>query len=92
MFYREIMETIKVDQNIDLRGVSCPLNYVKTKLKLEEMEVEQVLEVLLDDGESIVNVPRSVKEDGHKILEIEQIEDYFKVLVKKENVTAGGLE
>jgi len=92
VFYREIMETIKVDQNIDLRGVSCPLNYVKTKLKLEEMEVEQVLEVLLDDGESIVNVPRSVKEDGHKILEIEQIEDYFKVLVKKENVTAGGLE
>lgn len=92
MFYREIMETIKVDQNIDLRGVSCPLNYVKTKLKLEEMEVEQVLEVLLDDGESIVNVPRSVKEDGHKILEIEQVEDYFKVLVKKENVTAGGLE
>ena len=92
MFYREIMEAIKVDQNIDLRGVSCPLNYVKTKLKLEEMEVEQVLEVLLDDGESIVNVPRSVKEDGHKILEIEQVEDYFKVLVKKENVTAGGLE
>jgi len=92
VFYREIMETIKVDQNIDLRGVSCPLNYVKTKLKLEEMEVEQVLEVLLDDGESIVNVPRSVKEDGHKILEIEQVEDYFKVLVKKENVTAGGLE
>ncbi len=84
------MQGIKIDQNIDLRGVSCPLNYVKTKLKLEEMEVGQILEVLLDDGESIVNVPRSVKEDGHKILKIEQVEGYFKVLVRKANATAGG--
>ncbi len=79
------MERIKVDQHIDLRGVSCPLNYVKTKLKLEEMEVGQVLEVLLDDGESIVNVPRSAKEDGHQILEINQIENYFRVVLKKWN-------
>lgn len=83
--FLKLMEELKIDESIDLRGVSCPLNYVKTKLKLEEMEVGQVLEVLLDDGESIVNVPRSVKEDGHKILEIETIEGYFKVLVRKGN-------
>lgn len=88
------MEAIKVDQNIDLRGVGCPLNYVKTKLKLEEMEVGKVLEVLLDDGESIINVPRSAKEDGHKILAINQIENYFRVLVKKGNAdgSQGGSE
>ncbi len=92
MFLRKIMEGIKVDRNVDLRGVSCPLNYVKTKLKLEEMEVGKVLEILLDDGEPIVNVPRSAKEDGHKILGIEQIESYFKVLVRKGNSTTGGTE
>jgi tRNA 2-thiouridine synthesizing protein A len=86
------MQGIEIDQNIDLRGVSCPLNYVRTKLKLEEMGVGKVLEILLDDGESIVNVPRSVKEDGHKILGIEQIEGYFKVLIRKNNSTGGGLE
>jgi len=63
------------DQKIDLRGVSCPINYVKTKLKLEEMENGQTLEVLLDDGEPIVNVPRSAKEDGHKILEVKKNEE-----------------
>ncbi len=78
------MESRKIDQNIDLRGVSCPLNYVKTKLKLEGMKVGQILEVLLDVGEPILNVPRSIKEDGHKILEINQTGDYFRVLVKKE--------
>ena len=86
------MEGIRIDQNIDLRGVSCPLNYVRTKLKLEEMEVGKVLEILLDDGESIVNVPRSAKEDGHKILGIEQAEGYFKVLIRRNSSTGGGLE
>lgn len=82
-----MMGEAKIDQTIDLRGVSCPLNYVKTKLRLEEMGAGEVLEVLLDDGEPIVNVPRSAKEDGHRILEIQQIEDYFRVFVKKENGT-----
>ncbi len=77
------MGGVNIDKIIDLRGLSCPLNYVKAKLKLEEMEVGQVLAIFLDDGEPILSVPRSIKEDGHKILEIKQVEDYFKVLVKK---------
>jgi TusA-related sulfurtransferase len=62
-------------EKLDLRGVKCPLNYVKTKLKLEELEAGQVLDILLDDGEPIVNVPRSAKEDGYKILEVRKIEE-----------------
>ncbi len=62
-------------EQIDLRGVKCPLNYVKTKLKLEELESGQELTVLLDDGEPIVNVPRSAKEDGNKILEVKRLEE-----------------
>ncbi len=72
-----------VDKNIDMRGVSCPLNYVKTKIKLEEMAEGQVLELLLDDGEPIVNVPRSAKDDGNQILEVSKVDDYYKVLIKK---------
>ncbi len=75
------MEGTEADEHIDLRGVSCPLNYMKTKLKLEEMKAGQVLEVLLDDGGSIINVPRSAKEDGYRILRIEQVEDHFKLLL-----------
>lgn len=74
-----------IAQRIDLRGVRCPLNYVKTKLKLEEMQVGQVLEVLLDDGDSILSVTRNAKEDGHKILKIERIKDDFKILIRKKD-------
>ncbi|HHT9155014.1 MAG: sulfurtransferase TusA family protein [Planctomycetes bacterium] len=73
----------KPDQSIDLRGVLCPMNFVKTKLKLEEMETGQVLEVFLDDGEPMRSVPRSVKEEGHKVVQVENIGKAYKLLIKK---------
>ena len=59
------------------------INYVKTKLKLEELKIGDVLEVYLDDGEPIQNVPKSLKDDGQEILKIEQVENYFKVFIRK---------
>lgn len=70
----------------DLRGVACPLNYVKTKLKLEMMDAGEQLEVWLDAGEPIKNVPMSLKNDGHKVLLQEALEAeaaHYRVLVEK---------
>ncbi len=71
------------DEKIDLRGVLCPINFVKAKLKLETMEDGQILEVALDDGEPMRNVPRSVKEEGHKVIKVEKAGDGYKIYVKK---------
>jgi TusA-related sulfurtransferase len=76
---------ITIHAELDLRGIMCPYNYVKTKLKLEAMEVGQVLSVIIDDGEPIRNVPRSVSEDGHIILKQEKIDHCFRVLIRKQN-------
>ena len=67
------MSENEIDEIIDLRGVLCPINFVKTKLKLEMMESGQVLEVTLDDGEPMRNVPRSIKEEGHKVIKVEKL-------------------
>jgi len=70
----------------DLRGVACPMNYVKTKLKLEMMDDGEQLEVWLDAGDPIRNVPQSLRNDGHKVLKQEPMdsdEQHFKVLVEK---------
>ncbi len=71
------------DEKIDLRGVLCPINFVKTKLKLEMMDDGQILEVALDDGEPMRNVPKSVKAEGHKIVNVEKVDDGYKILIKK---------
>ncbi len=60
---------------LDLRGVLCPINWVQIKLALEELEEGAVMEVVLDDGEPMRNVPRSVKSEGHRIQRVEQQED-----------------
>jgi tRNA 2-thiouridine synthesizing protein A len=52
---------------LDLTGVVCPLNWVRTKLALEDLRPGDSLEVLLDPGEAIESVPRSAREDGHSV-------------------------
>jgi TusA-related sulfurtransferase len=76
-------EQIRADAEIDLRGVMCPYNYVKTKLKLEEMAIGQVLAVILDDGEAMQNVPRSVKEEGQTIIQQERYLTGYRVFIRK---------
>jgi len=73
----------QADQSLDLRGTPCPLNWVKAKLRLEEMQAGQVLEVVLDDGEAIENVPRSARAEGHRIVEIRPVGDGFRVVIER---------
>jgi tRNA 2-thiouridine synthesizing protein A len=72
------------DEELDLRGVICPYNFVKTKLKLETMLPGQVLSVLLDEGDPIKNVPRSVSDDGHTVLSQERIDQSYRVRIRKQ--------
>ena len=76
----------KINVHFDLKGVSCPINYVKTKLRMEEMEIGERIEILLDEGEPITNVPRSLTGDGQKILLQEKIDaNHFRLVVEKIN-------
>ncbi len=72
------------DIELDLRGVICPYNFVKTKLKLETMEHGQVLAVLLDDGDPIKNVPRSVENEGHTVLAQDRVGSAYRVRIRRE--------
>jgi sulfite reductase (ferredoxin) len=68
----------------DLRGVQCPINFVKTKLELATIQQGQILEIYLDSGAPIENVPRSCQAEGHEITRQICTEDgHWVVHVKK---------
>ncbi|MGF1458647.1 MAG: sulfurtransferase TusA family protein [Leptolyngbyaceae cyanobacterium] len=59
--------SVTPDQVLDLRGTPCPINFVKTKLQLQRMPRGALLEVWLDSGEPIAQVPDSLKMEGYII-------------------------
>ena len=75
--------TLTADESLDLRGVMCPFNFVKTKLRLEDMADGAILTVTLDHGEPLKNVPASVEMEGHTILKIDALESHAHVWIQK---------
>jgi sulfite reductase (ferredoxin) len=71
------------DARVDYRGIACPMNYVRAKLVLETMSEGDMLEILLDDGEPIENVPRSLAWDGQEIVSQTREGGHWKVVVVK---------
>lgn len=70
-------------QVIDLRGISCPTNFVKAKLALEDLDNGTIARILLDDGEPVKNVPRSLKADGHQLIGLTQADEGHYILELK---------
>ena len=78
------MSTEKAQAFVDISDVVCPVTFVKVKVAIEELEDGQVIEVLINEGEPIQNVPRSLKDEGHKVLKIKNNQDgTYTMLVEK---------
>jgi len=80
------VETAKVSEEVrvkDFRGVACPMNFVKTKIELSSLKSGDLLEIWLDDGQPIQNVPGSVRNEGHEVVSVLQEDIFWKVLIKK---------
>jgi TusA-related sulfurtransferase len=71
------------DAQLDLRGTPCPINFVRTKLRLEKMPPGSLLEVWLDPGEPMEQVPDSLKMEGYAIEQISDRTDFFAVQVRR---------
>ncbi len=71
------------DAQLDLRGTPCPINFVRTKLRLEQMTPGALLEVWLDPGEPIEQVPDSLAMEGYAIEEVEDRSNYFALKVRR---------
>lgn len=68
---------------IDVTAEKCPITFVKVKLRLEELETGEILEVALTEGKAVQNVPRSLRSEGHKILSLVHEEGVYRLQVRK---------
>lgn len=75
---------VKADAVKNCRGIGCPMNLVHTKVGLAPLRSGQVLEVILDDGPPVENVPVSAAREGHKVLGRRRLDDgAWAVLLEK---------
>jgi tRNA 2-thiouridine synthesizing protein A len=77
------VKDVQPDETLDLKGIPCPQNSARALLKLEGMEGGSMLEIIVDDGEPIKNVPFSLEDEGHEIINKVKTDKIWKILVRK---------
>ncbi len=71
------------DGHLDLRGTPCPINFVRTKLQLEKMAPGSLLEVWLDAGEPVEQVPDSLTMEGYRVEDLQDCHGYFALRIRR---------
>lgn len=73
-------------RTINLKGEVCPYTFVLTKLNLEEMGPNQILEVIIDYPPAVENIPRSVKDQNlGEVLSVDKVgRNEWKLIIKKQ--------
>jgi TusA-related sulfurtransferase len=81
----KVMSEVSDRVLLDLRGTPCPINFVRTKLKLAQLSAGEILEVWLDGGEPIEQVPHSLAMEGYTEQEIVEEGSFFKMIIRVPN-------
>ena len=60
-------KNIFIDHYLDLRGLACPVNFVRCCLALENLSSRDILKVDIDIGEAETSVIDGLQEKGYKV-------------------------
>ena len=78
------MNDASFDQELDCRGLSCPLPVLKTKKTMDKMTTGDVLKMIATDPGSQNDVAAWTKRTGNKIISLEsQGKDFIYYIKKK---------
>ncbi len=71
-----------MSEYLDLRGTPCPVNFVRCRLALEELNQNNTLQVDLDRGEPEETVLSGLRKEGYEIKIIKVEDNWIRFLVK----------
>lgn len=77
------LQKLHVDRSLDVRGLKPHEGYGKAKTELQAMAEQQVLELFLDEGESLRRIPFGLRAEGHEIVVSEPVSGGVRLLVRK---------
>ncbi len=72
-----------VDQEVDTRGLNCPLPILKAKKALAAMQSGQLLKVVATDTGSIRDFQAFAKQTGNELVEQQTVGDEFIHILKR---------
>lgn len=77
------MANLEIAKTLDVQGISCPVNAVRVKAAVASLQEDELLEVLVDEGEAVLRVARTLKDSGHRIVKVENRGEGVSVIVGK---------
>ena len=71
------------DQELDARGLNCPLPILRAKKTLNDMSGGQVLSIIATDPGSVKDFEAFAKQTGNELMESKEENGEFHFLIKK---------
>ena len=74
---------METDQQIDTRGLNCPLPILKAKKALAELQSGQLLKVLSTDAGSVRDFQAFAKQTGNELVDQQSAGDEFTHVLRR---------
>ena len=71
------------DQELDARGLNCPLPILRAKKAITALETGKVLKIMATDPGSVKDFEAFCKQTGNELLASNQAGDAFEFLIRK---------
>jgi tRNA 2-thiouridine synthesizing protein A len=69
---------------LDLRGLKCPLPALMARRKLAALAPGETIWVLASDPLAVVDIPHMCSTEGHMLLESARAGDYHRFLIRRD--------
>ena len=71
------------DQELDARGLNCPLPILRAKKTLNTMSGGQILKIMATDPGSLKDFEAFAKQTGNELLDSSELDGEFHFMLKK---------
>ncbi|MDH3743215.1 MAG: sulfurtransferase TusA family protein [Hyphomicrobiales bacterium] len=77
----------QIADQIDVRGLQCPLPVLKARKRLKSLDNGDVLMVMATDPAAIIDFPHFCNEAGHELVSTDEADGILTFVIRKSHTT-----